>query len=211
MGTRKVVERETLSRERILGAALRVLDAEGLSGLSMRRLGTELGVEAMSLYNHVPNKAALLDGLFEKVLSELPAPKRSRSYREALRDRAHALRTTLRAHPNALPLFATRPAVTERALTQVELVLDLLTSAGFSMTQALNALGAVVAFVVGHTLACYGPRDADAGRADYARLEQARFPRVLEAAALLPTHDLEQEFSFGLDALLEGLARSRKK
>ena len=69
--------KEPISRDAIVTAAIRLLDREGLTAISMRRLGEELGVEAMSLYNHVQNKAALLDGLFERVLNELPEPIRA--------------------------------------------------------------------------------------------------------------------------------------
>src|SRR5258706_5684902 len=109
--------RVALSRERVLEAALQIVDREGLEAISMRRLGDALGVEAMSLYNHVPNKAAVLDGVFERVLAELPVLKPGRkSWRAVLKAQALALRDVLAAHPNALPLFATRPAVTEASL-----------------------------------------------------------------------------------------------
>src|SRR5262245_13473224 len=103
----------------------------------MRRIGDELGVEAMSLYNHVANKAAIVDGIFEAGLAELPAAKRAPSWQAALRDRARALRAVLRAHPYTLPIFATRPAVTPASIAHVEAVLDVLRSAGFSAADAL--------------------------------------------------------------------------
>ena len=80
-------KRQPLSRERILRSALAIADREGLEALSMRRIGEALGVEAMSLYNHIPNKAAILDGIFETVLAELPGMKRTASWQRALRDR----------------------------------------------------------------------------------------------------------------------------
>src|SRR5678816_249854 len=103
----------------------------------MQRVGEEVGVEAMSLYNHVPSKAAILDGLFEVVLEELPKAKKSASFERVLRERARSLRTVLRAHPNALPLFATRPAVTHASLAHVESVLDVLHKAAFSTDDAI--------------------------------------------------------------------------
>ncbi len=174
----------------------------------MRRLGEELGVEAMSLYNHVPNKAAILDGVFEIVLSELSVTQRAASWQGNLRDRAHALRSVLRAHPNALPLFATRPAVTAGSIAHLEVVLEILRTNGFSAEDALCATQVLVAFVVGHTLTCYAPRSPDeASRPEYERLSREHFPRVHEAAMLLATHDVESEFDLGLNALLVGLER----
>jgi AcrR family transcriptional regulator len=198
--------REALSRERVLEAALAVVDREGLDAISMRRVGDELGVEAMSLYHHVANKAAMLDGIFETVLGQLPPARRAASWRAALRDRARALRAVLRAHPNALPLFATRPAVTPASLAHVEAALGVLRTAGFSARAALGALNVLSAFVVGHTVAAYAPRRADeAPRPAYDALGEGGFPRVREAARLLATHDVEKEFELGLEALLTGL------
>jgi TetR/AcrR family transcriptional regulator, tetracycline repressor protein len=198
-------EREALSRERVLKAALVLLDREGLSALSMRRVGQALGVEAMSLYHHVASKGALLDGIYEIVLSELPVAPPSRSWSKALRERAHAFHDVLRAHPHALPLFATRPAVTTATLSHVEGVLELLRGAGFSAADALQSLQTLSAFVVGHCLAAYAPRE-DETRPPYATLDAQRFPRVLEAARLLGEHDPERDLSFGLDALITGLS-----
>src|SRR5258707_13922848 len=101
-----------LTRERILSTALAIVDREGLDAISMRRIGEALGVEAMSIYNHVANKAAILDGIFETILGELPVAKPASSWRLGLQARARAFRSGLRDHPNALPLFSPRPAVT---------------------------------------------------------------------------------------------------
>ncbi|HEU4533647.1 MAG TPA: TetR/AcrR family transcriptional regulator C-terminal domain-containing protein [Polyangiaceae bacterium] len=199
--------RPGLSRERILGAALGLVDREGLAAVSMRRVGDELGVEATSLYNHVANKAAILDGVFEAVLAEIAAPPPACGWREALRARALALRAALRAHPNALPLFATRPAVTPASLAHVEGALEALHGAGFGVDEALSALGALAAFVVGHALSSYGLREAAAApRPTYERLPTEAFPRVREASCVLTDHDLEAEFEFGLGTLLDGLS-----
>lgn len=198
------MKREGLTRERILAAALAIVDAEGLDAISMRRVGDALSVEAMSLYNHVANKAAILDGIFEAVLAELPQPRRSTSWEATLRERAVALRRVLAAHPNALPLFATRPAVTPASITTLEAVLAVLRDAGFDAEGALSAMHVLVAYVVGHTLATHA-RGEDAHPA-YDRLAEARFPHVREAARLLADHDPEREFRFGLDAMLRGLA-----
>lgn len=193
-----------LSRERILAVTLAVLDGEGLAAVSMRRVAQELGVEAMSLYHHVPSKAALLDGVFERVLAELPSQTRGGTWPRALRNRARAFRAVLCAHPQALPLFATRPAVTPAALGQVEEVLQLLHDAGFSSLEGVRTLQVVTAFVVGHTAQSHGPRDAVAAP-DYVGLDAMDFPRVLAAASLLSDYDVEAEFEWGLTQLLHGL------
>jgi AcrR family transcriptional regulator len=199
--------RAPLSRDRILQAALTLVDRDGLEAISMRRVGEALGVEAMSLYNHVASKAALLDGLFELVLAELPSAGPAVRWRPALRERALALRAALAAHPNALPLFTSRPAVTPAALAHVERVLEVLRTAGFSVDEALSVLQCLVAFVVGHTVSTRGPRiPREDARPGYALLGEVEFLRVREAALTLAAHDVEEEFALGLDAFLDGFA-----
>lgn len=174
----------------------------------MRKVADALEVEAMSLYNHVANKAAMLDGVVEVVLSDLAPPKRTSSWTGAVRDRARALRDVLRAHPNALPLFGARPAVTPASLVHVEQSLAILREAGFTAVDALASFQVLVAFVVGHTMASYAP--APDARPAYDLLDAADFPRVTEAAAL--ERDVEKEFELGLSALLTGLEpRSGRK
>lgn len=215
MATKK---REALTRERILHAALDLVDREGLDAISMRRVGDELGVEAMSLYNHVANKAAILDGIFEAVLAEMPpvpttttraGTKANDSWQDTMRERGHALRAVLRAHPNCLPLFATRPAVTSASIAHLEAALGVLRAAGFSAADALRAFQVLLAFVVGHAIATYAPIASDDSRPDYAQLSETEFPRVREMARLLPDRDLEEEFVFGLEALLAGIEARR--
>jgi AcrR family transcriptional regulator len=197
-----------LSRERILQAGLAIVDRDGLDAVSMRRLGDELSVEAMSLYNHVANKAAILDGIFETILAELPTVTSSGDWRQTAKDQARALRAVLRAHPNALPVFATRPAVTLASIARVEAFLGVLVRAGFSLPDALRALQVLSAYVVGHTIASYVPRRPDEeSRPAYDRLSRVQFPYVREMARLLPRHDVEEEFEFGMDALIGGLER----
>ncbi|MFO0567419.1 MAG: TetR/AcrR family transcriptional regulator C-terminal domain-containing protein [Polyangiaceae bacterium] len=204
--------RPPLSRRRILEEALGVVDREGLSALSMRRLGDRLGVEAMSLYHHLPNKAALLDGIFEAVLEELPTEPSPGPWQERLVESALALRQVLVNHPNALALFATRPAVTPASLGHVERVLALLDAAGFSRNEALTYLNALVALVVGHTIATATPRaPSEAPAADYAALDPARFRHVREAASLLPTQDPRRELELAIETLVRGMELRRRQ
>jgi AcrR family transcriptional regulator len=203
--------RGSLSRARILETALQIADASGLEALSMRRLGAELGVEAMSLYNHVPNKAALLDGMVEVMLDRMPTPGPGGPRTERLAEMAWAFRGALQAHPGAAPLFATRPAVTPRALKYVESALGLLRGLGLSPDDSLGALQVLVTFVVGHTLSQLGHARADeVSSPRYEDLSPDEFPHLTAVVALLPAHDGENEFALGLDAFLGGL-RARVK
>lgn len=205
--TRRSTRRDPLTRDRVLRAAVEVVDREGLEALSMRRLGQELGVEAMSLYRYVPSKADLLDGIHEAILAEVVVPRGARDWRKTARGYARAFRSALVAHPNALSLFATRPAVTSASLRHVEAGFALLRSAGFDIGYAVSAFQVLVSFIVGHTLASHAPaREDERSTLDYRDLEPSEFPVLVEAAGVLDNRDLDEEFEFGLDVVLEGLA-----
>jgi AcrR family transcriptional regulator len=208
-------ERAGLSRGLVLDAAVAVVDRDGLDGLSMRKLGAALGVEAMTLYHYVPNKAALLDGLVEWVLDHsatAPALADGLSWDRMLRRYAETLRATLLSHPGVLPLFFTRPAVTPQTLRAVENGLRVLTVAGFALTRALDMINTLSIFVVGHAMAETSTaelsRRGDPGSAAaLAQLDASDLPLVIEAARLTQGSDDEGRFLFGLDALLYGFAR----
>jgi TetR/AcrR family tetracycline transcriptional repressor len=144
--------RKPLTREAILDAAIAILDRDGMTGLSMRRLGTAVGVEAMSLYNHVPNKDALLDGIHERILLSLEAPTHARTWQAFVRHQALGLHRALLAHPNAIPLFATRPAATAASMDRLERYLEVLSRAGFKPIDTLSIVQLVAQLVVGHAM-----------------------------------------------------------
>lgn len=204
--------RKRLTRKRVLQAAVRIVDAEGLSALSMRRLGHEVGVEAMSLYRHVANKADLLDGIHGAILEEMRIPAPRGPWQARLRALAMAFREVLVAHPNALPVFATRPAVAATSLRSVELTLQVLEGAGFKPAEQVYALQSLASYVVGLTMLQYGLVDEQYTEVAYSSLPAEEFPRLAALAVHLEETDLEQEFAFGLDALLAGLkAKARKR
>ncbi len=193
-----------LSRERVLTAAVRIVDDEGLEALTMRRLGQALGVEAMSLYRHVPGRAALLDGIHEMILSELPRSRTSEDWIASARAQARAFRRVLLAHPNALVLFATRPAVTPASLRHVDTGLRILRRAGFSIPDAIAAFQTLVTFVIGHALSTHAvvPHE-ERSAPDYVNLNE--LTALAEVAPFLKDSDVDAEFEFGLDAILRGL------
>src|ERR687893_1436892 len=115
-----VAGRRPLSRRRVLEAAVRFADREGLGSLTMRRLGAELGVEAMSLYNHVPNKGALLDGMVEVLLGELDVPPEDEGWERRIREAYRAFRRLAHEHPNVFPLLVVRPPDTMDGIWLVE-------------------------------------------------------------------------------------------
>jgi TetR/AcrR family transcriptional regulator, tetracycline repressor protein len=198
-----MARKRKITREAMLTAAVGIVDREGLDSLSMRRLGEELGVEAMSLYRHVANKAALLDGVHEAVLAEVARPRRTDDWVEDCRWLARSFRRALRAHPNTLPLFATRPAVTRGSLEHLEAALDRLAEPFPEMKRRVHALQVLVTYVVGNTMQL--AVDADVDAPDYRNLPRDRFPILSSVGPTLDRYSLEGQFEFGLDALLFGL------
>jgi AcrR family transcriptional regulator len=168
-----------LSRERIVDAAIRIIDRDGIEGLSMRALGRECEVEAMSLYRYVTNKDELLDAVQEGIVAQMRLAAKGRSWLDTLEAAAREFRRVLAEHPRAIPLFV-RPAATAGALAALEQVWRVLVKAGFSELDALRAFQALLAFIVGQAL--------------------WQFPPDGERPA-------DDEFEFGLELMLLGLER----
>jgi AcrR family transcriptional regulator len=194
-----------LKGEAVFGAALALIDRDGLDNLSMRRLGDELGVEAMSLYRHVPSKAALLDGVHEAVLDTMELPPLSADWRNDARAMAFAFRSVLRAHPNTLVLFATRPAVTTGSLRHVEHALTLLERPFPDLPRRIFALQALVSLCVGQGLNHFAATEPHAP-VRYDTLLPEAFPILSSIGEAALNVDVDDEFSFALEALLVGLA-----
>lgn len=205
---RRQGQRAGLTRDRVLTAAMGLVDRDGLSALSMRRLGGELGVEAMTLYNHVPNKDALLDGLVEKMLVDAAAPLTAdASWQDALRGLARSWLAALRAHPHLVPLVLSRPAITPGNLSVMEQVVARMVAAGFSPARALDILYCVAGFVTSQAGgATLGPSVADE-EDTLGGVELGDFPALAEAAAA-NTSDPEDRVMFALDAMLTGFEAS---
>lgn len=203
--------RPRLSRSIILTAALDLVDRHGTDALSMRRLGKELGVEAMSLYNHVPNKAALLDGLVEQVISKLEPAPRDVPWQEQVRAMARCYRNVVGAHPNVVPLVAMRPFNTLATLRPLETALQVVREAGFGDDDALHAVRTIVSFATGYALAENGgffgehtpPDTTDVIRPD--DLDPTEFPHLTAMLPTLATCDHDAEFEFALDVIVTGL------
>ena len=211
--------RPPLTRERILDAAIALADAEGVGGLTMRRLAGELGVEAMTIYYHVPNKDAILDALVERVIAEIQLPERGAEWRSGLRSLAISAYEVLGRHrwATAMMLGPGRSAGPMR-LRYMDTILALLTDAGFEPTIADHAYHAIEGHVMGFTLweagMNLGTREEvqALGREFLAQLPTEAYPNV--AAHI--EHHLEPRrpgdvgsFVFALDLLLDGLARIR--
>src|ERR671916_1154046 len=202
-----VMKRQPLSRQRILEAAVRFVDREGVEALSMRKLGSELGVEAMSLYNHVPNKGALLDGMVEVLLGELEIPPESEGWESRVRGAYRAFRRLAHEHPNVFPLLVVRPPDTMDGVWLVEEFLKTLGEAGFDPETALYAFRALSSYASGYAMAEIRgfAMEPAGGRLGASRLPGNDFPYIHELGDRLQKVDHDAEFEFGLDLILAGL------
>jgi AcrR family transcriptional regulator len=205
--------RAGLTREKVLDAALELVDAQGLPALSMRKLGAVLGVEGMTLYHYFPSKAALLDSLVERVfgLAMADAPVGGAGeWTGWLYGFARSMRTTLLRHPGALTLVATRPVSTPESLRMVEHALAQLRAAGLPLARAMDVINAVATFVIGHTLAEVGQTPGHEGtepRPDRpGPLDEAEFPNFAEVLATGAGLDFESRFDTTVRILLSGYA-----
>jgi TetR/AcrR family tetracycline transcriptional repressor len=198
-----------LSRERIVDAALTLVDAEGLDALSMRRLGAELCMDPMAIYYYVPNKAALLDAVVEAVMAEidLGVDNASQSVEDRLVRAALAYAEVLLRHSNALPLLLVRGPATPAALAPVELMIGILRNGGLSVEHAVAGMNVMTSAVRGYA-AIIAAELADPGQRDVEGLvalaSPEDFPYLSEVAAQ-PQQDLQAQFEFGLRAIAAGL------
>jgi AcrR family transcriptional regulator len=208
----------SITRTAVLACALDIIDRDGVDALSMRRLGEALGRDPMALYRHVPNKAAVLDGVVEMVFEQLSLDTTATDWAGALRNLGHDFRELARAHPNVVPLLVTRPLATPLGmrppgiLRHLEEVLALLIGAGFSGGNALHVYRALFGFLYGHVLTelqeiVERPEETDhVLRLGLHRLPIGEFPHLRELAPTWAAYDGRAELDRGLDILLSGLA-----
>lgn len=199
-----------LSREMLTAAALRIVDSDGLDALSMRRLGSELGVDPMAAYRHFPNKGILLDEVVEAVMSEIDseAVDASLPWQDQLRSLAHSFLTTLMAHPHAAPLIAERSLRTAGSLRVVEKALQIMTRAGAELGDAVATIDAIGLLASGIAqLASAPPEQVDGAAGNpFAGLPSEEFPllaRVAQAEAL--SDGRANVLSFAVDSMIAAL------
>lgn len=206
--------RAALTADRIIQTAMQIADQAGLDQLSMRRIAQQLGVTAMSLYNHVDDKDALIDHMLNSVMAELDRPDPNGDWQEQLRLRSRSLRDALLRHPWAAAPLSSRIVLGDAITQDIEARLGCLIAAGFSYALADWALNALDSFIYGYTMLEQNmpvePKDYRMAAATYIdQIPQDRLPHMHAAALAIITGDYDglTQFEFGLDLLLEGLAR----
>ncbi len=215
--TRRARQRQTpLSREAILAAAIELADAEGLGSVTMRRLAASLGVEAMSLYNHIANKDELLDGMADQVAAEIEVPDPELGWKTAIRRSAISAHDVFMRHPWASGLLESRTNLGPARLRYVDAVIGVLSGAGFPLTTVGFAFMALDSHTYGFTLQELSwPFDADHAPEMAATMVETvpaddypNLAAMAEAAATNPG-SFPLRFDFGLDLILDGLERLR--
>ena len=213
--TPKAGTRSPLSRDRVVAAAIAIADHDGLDALSMRKLAQALGVEAMSLYHHVANKDALLDGMVDAVFAEIELPPTDIAWRPALRRRTSSVREAMLRHPWAIGRLDSRRSPGPATLRHHDAVLGCLRVGGFSVADAALAFATVDAFVYGFTMQelslpfSPGEELAEVAAEMMAGMADA-YPHLAEMVterALQPGYDFADEFEPGLDLVLDSIER----
>jgi AcrR family transcriptional regulator len=204
----KKQKREPLSRERIVTAALQVIDAVGLDAFTTRALGKKLGCEAMAIYNHYPSKDALLDAVADRLMSKTEMPSEG-TWRDRARGLANSYRALARVHPHAFPLLATRRGTLPSAYEMYDAVFAATMSQGLDAFSVACMFRALAQYCTGtalyeiNTTAYY----ADGGVAEPPPEVADRLPNLAKVAAFFTPAHFDDLFHFGLESMLDGFER----
>ena len=217
--TRRPVQRRIpLTRERVLEAAMKLADRSGLEGLSMRKLGQALGVEAMALYYHFANKERVLDGIVDLVFAEIDLPVIGADWKTAMRQRAISVRDALLRHRWAIGLMESRTNPGPANLRHHDAVIGCLRAAGFDMAATATAYSLLDSYIYGFAMTKMNlPFEDTSDIVEMSETMLAPFPPgeyqnladFITEHAMKPGYDYGNEFEYGLDVILDGLERVR--
>ncbi|WP_411575158.1 TetR/AcrR family transcriptional regulator [Streptomyces fradiae] len=210
-------QRVPLDRERVLRTAVETADEGGVGSLTMRKIAERLGVEAMSLYHHVANKNDILDGMVDAVFGEIDLPAPDEAWKQAMRRRAVSARDALTRHPWAIGLMDSRATPGPATLRHHDAVIGCLRGAGFSLALAAHAVSVLDSYIYGFVLQEQAlpfrtaPELAAVADTIMEQLPADEHPHLAEMItqhALRPGYRYADEFTFGLDLVLDGLERA---
>ena len=209
-------KRPPVSRASVLAAAIELADAEGVEALTMRKLADRIGVEAMSIYYHLPNKDAILTGLVDIVFAEIDLPDKADGWRTAMHSRALSAREVLVRHSWAVGLMDSRRDPGHATLRHHDAVIGALRVGGFSIAGAAHAFSALDSYVYGFVLQQVSlpfstPEElTEVAESIVHDMTADEFPHLTEIAvghAMLPGYSYANEFEIGLDLILDSLER----
>jgi AcrR family transcriptional regulator len=215
--TNSTERRVPLTRARVLQTAIDRADLGGLEALTMRKLGQELGVEAMALYYHFANKDDLVDGMVDLVFSEIDLPLPGPDWRTAMRDRAIAVRDALLRHRWAIGLMESRRRPGPATLRHHDAVIGSLRAGGFDIVMAAHAYSVLDSYIYGFALTKMNlPFQTSDEVGEVAQTMLEPFPagdypylmEILTDHVMKPGYDYGDEFEYGLDLILDGLEKA---
>jgi AcrR family transcriptional regulator len=195
--------RRPLTRTRIIAAALALADREGMAAISLRRIASRLGVHVTSLYNHVPTKEAVLDGIVEHLMGAANLPEKVSGWEEWVRQFADGLRAVARKHPGAITAFHHRPVQGPQAARFPETGLQSFRAAGFDISEAYSAVKSTALVVLGLLIEEVGSREGQKVKTDLRALPPERFPQAHELRKMAVMPDV---WAYTIDTLVAGLA-----
>ena len=210
--------RTPLSSARVLAGAVALADEIGVDALTIRKLATALDVKPMTIYHHVANKEAILDGMVDLVFDEIQRPPADTDWKSAIRLRAVSARAVLARHPWAAPLMESRTSPGPATMAHHDAVIGCFRRGGFSMAMTAHAYALIDSFVYGFALqeanlpATEGDAMAELAESVLEPLPVQDYPHLMEFTAqhvLQPGYDFGAEFEFGLDLILDGLEAAR--
>lgn len=206
--------RDTLTRERVVAAAMELADERGIEALTMRELGRRLGVEAPSLYNHVAGKDDLLDGLVDVVVAQIDLPAPGTDWKEAMRRRAVSARHVFARHRWAAGVIDSRGRSGPSSLAYADGILGTLLRAGFSARQAADVFLVLDSYIYGFerqraTLALSDDTDSTEIAQEVLEAAAAAYPALTTVATEFSQapYDEDAVFDLGLELLLDGFER----
>jgi AcrR family transcriptional regulator len=216
--TARAPQRVPLSRELVLRTALGLADQGGLEALSMRKLGQELGVEAMAVYYHLANKDEVLDGIVDLVFAEIHLPVAGADWKTAMRERAISLHDVLARHRWAIGMMEARLNPGPANLRHHDAVIGNLRAAGFDSAMVAHAYSLLDGYIYGFALTKMNlpfdtPEKVEAVTQSmlepYPLNEYPNLAAFVSEHIMLPGYDFGDEFEYGLDVILDGLERMR--
>lgn len=211
----KAPSRVPLNRNLVLAVAVEIADDRGIGAVTMREVASRLGVEAMSLYNHVANKDDILDGMVDLVIEQIDLPSDIVGWREAMRRRAVSAHLVFARHPWVPMLVDSRETSGPSRMLYLDWVLGTLMKAGFSLEGAAHAFSLLDSYLYGFGIQQFNMEaDVDASPEEMAKailtsIPAEKYPYLHRMAshAMESGYDAEADFNFGLEIILDGLER----
>jgi AcrR family transcriptional regulator len=217
--TTGVPPRISLSASRVLAAAVALADKIGIEAFTIRKLATELHVKPMTIYHHVANKEAILDGMVDIVFGEIDDPPADTDWKPAIRQRAYSARAVLARHPWATPLMESRTTPGAVTLRHHDAVIGCFRRGGLSIAMTAHAYALIDNYIYGFALqaanlpATGGNEMTNLAETIIEPLPADQYPHLMELTTehvLQPGYDFGNEFEFGLDLILDGLEAAAK-